>query len=86
MFKRKKWLFVSLGVIVLLVIAGLIVVNKSSSREGVLEKISGAIDSNDIELLISVMPDEIKTYPMRFGTIFLENSYRQQGIDDATIG
>ncbi|MEC0182300.1 hypothetical protein P4H61_12490 [Paenibacillus peoriae] len=63
MLKQKKWMFVSLGVVVLLVIAGVIVANKSTSREGVLDKISAAIDNNDTELLISVMPDQIQAYP-----------------------
>ncbi|GAK43409.1 hypothetical protein QP794_31910 [Paenibacillus sp. UMB7766-LJ446] len=63
MVKRKKWLFVSLGVVVLLMIAGAMVVNTSTSREGVLNRISAAIDNNDTELLISVMPDEIQGYP-----------------------
>ena len=44
-------------------IAGAMVVNTSTSREGVLNRISAAIDNNDTELLISVMPDEIQGYP-----------------------
>ncbi|WP_433946989.1 TcaA 3rd/4th domain-containing protein [Paenibacillus sp. SN-8-1] len=63
MRQKKKWIFSIVAVLILVVIISMFLLNKVNSRESVLEKISTAIDNNDPQLLISLMPIGMQSYP-----------------------